>query len=570
MSYPTQVVSASRSLRFGGFVFVILLGCSAAPATRGVNVMQARTSQRPAAPSVAAASATPTIAAPTMNARLDPLEALVPYSQPRSVESASTTPRECSRDPLPTESDASCSTAHDARRRLYEILLRASAPTNVAGDAERCPSAYAGELAAISFRRQFYRRATSDKRALDRELAQLEACRGFEPGLIRLLRAHYFAECAVPLANGALQDASVSNDLRWALRGLAVKARISEWRRALQQPSHQLPSTAGMDVVRAQLSPWLAQQRRRLEQASAELAELPDQSYGRGVAALELGGFVADVFDRRSRAVIGLVAPGRPLVELRALLGAENERLLEEAGAAAAFVPLVSDWQQIDSWWLSLHYRYWDAAQSLILPASAVASKLGDERVLLLLPSFVAARLLPVAELGMAELRALELAGLAPQVRRRLSERTADKDVAQLLVRARLKLAVRGFQPQQARASVELVKRIGVDEDALGTIGEVLAGIPEGAATWARAEVLPGAELLLQRVAKADTNLRNRAWLAWDAMLLAGPRATELFTKAPTVGGVDSNMADADAGFRWCQSGGNLEHPCSCPSLRNL
>jgi len=497
---------------------------------------------------------------------LDPVEASAPYSP------AGTSPvpkaDSCPHEALELQTDPKCATAPVARERLLGLLReRFSAPTWLDAEAKRCPSEYSAELAGVRFRRESYRRQLAARRELDSALRQLEGCAGFEPGMIRLLRVHYLPECAEALSQPTLLDGTVSAPLRWALRGMATKTRVAGLRSAIEKGEPRISEKDDSRRIEAKLTPWFAQQRALLRAASLLTAELPAGSYGRALAELELSALAKSIWEARSRVSVHVSAAPRQVTEsLGALLNADGPQLLAVAGGAANVVSLVGDWQQIESWWPPPRVRSWDVPQQLLLPPSPGEPDLGgDDRALALLPSYVAARILPLPELGLEQLRALAVAGWDPRVRRSLTRRLDDPQIAALFARERVKMMLRSFEPMQARSAARLEHVAHPGGGAFAALCETLARTPAGPDAWLEAEVLPGAAGLLQQAAAVETNALDRAWLVHDAVLLAGSNATEVLKEFPGY-----TITTGDRAFPWCWAGAIREHPCSCPSLRNL
>lgn len=474
--------------------------------------------QSPAAPPVAApplapqtASATPPAPRPAQVsesppdvALLDPLETTVPYVAPAVPPAGSFANRaaSCGRDAPLRKAPEACSSPSGALALLRDTLLLATSPQEEDPD---CDSPFYGrDRIAKRFRGAFYARDAKEKRQLDVKLRQLEACSGFAPGAVRLLRAHYRPECADKLARGLNSEAP--SNVRWALAGLAICSRIEQLPLQLPAYATSMREDQTTRFVTEKMVPWAHERAAKLDAASKLVDALPDGSYARGIAELELATRWSELVDKLSQVQLDDV-PARLSVskDLAPLRDELTARRLPTWLAASRAVPLVSDWQLIEPWSSSIrNCAAGNANQVVLPPVPAEQRSKPEERWLVALPSYVAALLFEAEALPISQLSALEVAGLSPTLRRSLSERaTTDANIAELTARSRIKLALRAFQPEQAREAARLARNTARGADkliAFAMIGEVLGDAPAGIEAWTSCASfeIPNLERLVQ------------------------------------------------------------------------
>lgn len=132
----------------------------------------------------------------------------------------------------------------------------------------------------------------ADEVTSDTELAKLEACKEFPPGLIRALRAELgTAECAdvlvAPVVGEGKETTNIPADVREALVALGLGARLR--RLAVDPPL--APKTRKKELLQAyftdQLFPWISEQAQAIFEMAHQGTGL--SSYARGVVAIEAG-----------------------------------------------------------------------------------------------------------------------------------------------------------------------------------------------------------------------------------------------------------------------------------------
>lgn len=270
----------------------------------------------------------------------------------------------------------------------------------------------------------------------DRALAQLEACPGFAPGLIRALRAELLPpECADVLVEDyfATTPQAPRADLKDVLFGLGIAARLE--RVTLQAPA---PGTATetrdafMQYFQAQLVPYIVQQAKAIHELMQQAARL--HGYGRGVAAIAAG--TADLRFVELTRQLPVPKEFAEDPELRdAYYGALDQALepRKARGRDAALVGmkefasvgiLVDARLERARQLLSAQYagRRVDLLDDLLLPPAAEQSAASEQvQLLTLLPSYYVAEVLPEVDLGDAQvLRALQERGLPARYRTQL------------------------------------------------------------------------------------------------------------------------------------------------------
>lgn len=375
-----------------------------------------------------------------------------------------------------------CESPSGALELLRDTLLLATSAPEANPD---CNSPFFGrDTTAKRFRAAFYARDAKAKRKLDVALRQLEACSGFAPGVVRLLRAHFRPECAPELAT-SLKGEAPSN-VRWALAGLALQSRIAQLPLELPGYARSMREDQTARFVTEKMVPWAHERAAKLDEAARLVEALPAGSYGRGVAELALATRWSELVDRLSQVQLEDV-PGRHRItkDVAPLREELTARRLQPWLAASRAVPIVSDWQLITPWSSSIRYCAAGNVNQIVLPpVPAEQRSEPEQRWLVALPSYVAGLLFGSQPLSISELSALEVAGISPVLRRSFSSRApSDANIAELIARSRLKLALRSFRPEQAQEAARIARGTG-KLTALVTLGQVLGDAPAGLEAW--------------------------------------------------------------------------------------
>lgn len=270
----------------------------------------------------------------------------------------------------------------------------------------------------------------------DRALAQLEACPGFAPGLIRALRSELVpTECADVLVEDyfATTQQPPRADLKDVLFGLGIASRLERVTLQAPAPGNATETRdAFMQYFQAQLVPYIVQQATAIHELMQQAARL--HGYGRGVAAIAAGTADLRFVELTRQLPVPMQFVQDP--ELRdAYYGALDQALepRKARGRDAALVGmkefasvgiLVDARLERARQLLSAQYagRRVDLLDDLLLPPAAEQSGAGEQAQLLtLLPSYYVADVLPEVELSDAEvLRALHERGLPARYRTQL------------------------------------------------------------------------------------------------------------------------------------------------------
>lgn len=346
----------------------------------------------------------------------------------------------------------------------------AAAAVPVSGGAT-CPGDDDSRLAALD-----EALALEDQLERDKKLGLLENCVGYEPGLLRALRADLApAECADKLVEPWLRDHqdSLGLEVSQVLRGLSLAARLL---RTSDQPPLLLPPFTRErfdSFLNGSIRPWyLAQSKVVFDMASAG-AKL--SGYGKAIVAIEAGlsdlRFVENV---RKVSLPAEMAADREVVEVyqQALEDALEPRKLR--GRDAILVGLLHFGQlgalsdprlgraraQLVRLFSGSRINALDAL--LLPPLGAPSQATAAERLAAKLPTFYADRLLrPESVTNPTVVRALLERGLPPKLRQHLEKSShASPEIARLFARGQLELGRHYFRPADfTRASILLEQK---------------------------------------------------------------------------------------------------------------
>jgi len=368
-----------------------------------------------------------------------------------------------------------------------------------AAAAATCPTDETARLSALD-----EALAVDNQVARDQKLAQLENCVGFEPGLLRALRADFApAECADQLVEPWLREHqdSLGIEVSQVLRGLALAARLL---RTSDQPPLLLPpfTRERFDAfLNTSIRPWyLAQSKVVFDMASAG-AKL--SGYGKAVVAIEAGlsdlRFVENV---RKVSIPAEMAANREVVEVyqQALEDALEPR--KQRGRDAILVGFLH-FGQLGALSDPRLYRARsqlvrlfagsriNALDPLLLPPLRPLSEAtAAERLAVKLPSFYADRLLP---LGLTKtpnvVRALLERGIPPRLRQQLEKDSHESpEVARLFARGQLELGRHYFRPADFIRAAILLEQKSVlvgptakESKFVAALSHALEGGPENA-----------------------------------------------------------------------------------------
>jgi hypothetical protein len=483
----------------------------------------------------------------------------------------------CSSGPPSVTPDPTCAGPEAAVARLASTLATESpVPAWASEMTASCASAWSSQQLAARFRRDFYARDRAARRRFDATLASLESCRGFQPGIVRLLRAHFFPECAPELARETLGDNRVSGSLRVALAGLGLRSRLAEAPLRVPEYGRSMSAEQVERYVTRKLAPWASTEAEKLDAAGQWLTLLPKNSYGRAVAAIALSSRWAKLRD--SVAVRNLERPAArerfatlslPLLEELARAGRAP------AADAARSVLVATDWALVVPWTRELKGGLLSSAQEVVLPALKSPFELSDaRRIWALVPSYVAARLVAGDKLDVPTLRALATAGLDPTLRRALAgPARLSSAIAEVVAHERLLLALRAFDPAQARAANRLLD-VAASMKAprpLAALDLFVAASPAGLEGWASSSGLSGAEILVRVAGDSTLSPTERALLKWDALMLSGVHGNDLRVgDSPLIDDARRSLHDADIALRECQTGALFPKRCGCPRAAEL
>lgn len=293
----------------------------------------------------------------------------------------------------------------------------------------------------------------------DEALADLEGCASLPTPMVRALRAHYApTSCAGELAEsylavkedkpfhdalrlamgrlqqypaGSLPSAAMAGEIWWpsrnALQGQAVASRIHRIREESPMPSFSGPAAKDgiLRFVNTRLLAWIKKRREALGAADELARRLPRGSYGRALAASELG-LAYGEFVREFRAT-PIPAEIKKDDELRAAyLGALDQvsepvrqqatRLLAEAGAMWAQQGVLHERaaDDVHAWLSKAHRSKMGWQKDLLLPPSPAPGASVEERLAARLPLFASAMIFAVeASRTPAILRAMLSSGLS-------------------------------------------------------------------------------------------------------------------------------------------------------------
>jgi hypothetical protein len=338
----------------------------------------------------------------------------------------------------------------------------------------------------------------------DQKLAIVEGCSGFEPGLIRALRADLApAECADTIVEPLLDNhkSELSIEVSQVLRGLSLSARLL---RASDRPPLLPPPFTREKFERflnSSIRPWYLAQSKAVFDMAASGARL--SGYGKAIVAIEAG--LSDLRFVENVRKVDLPEDMRADPELVEVY----QQSLEDAlvprklrGRDAILVGLLHLGQlgvladprltraRAELGKLFSGGRI-DALDALLLPPLAPLSQSTvTERLAAKLPSFYADRVLRPFDLATPEVvRALLERGLPPRLRQQLEQSGRQSaDVARLLARGQFELGCRYFRPSDfVRASATLAgKGVSAGPAAnetrlIAALAQALEGGPENA-----------------------------------------------------------------------------------------
>lgn len=338
----------------------------------------------------------------------------------------------------------------------------------------------------------------------DQQLQRIESCPGFEPGLIRALRAEFApGECADSLVDPLLKVGTepLGIEVSQVLRGLSLGAKLL---RTSDQPPLLLPPFTRerfQQFLNHSIRPWYVAQSKVVFDMASTGAKL--SGYGKAIVAIEAGlsdlRFVENV---RKVSLPEEMASDPELVEIyqQALEDALDPRKLRGRDAILVGILHLGQLGVLNDARLGRAKTQLaklfsgsriDALDALILPelpALALASP--AERLAAKLPSFYTDRFLrPDDAKSPAVVRALLERGLPPRLRQQI-ERASHKspELARLFARGQLELGRRYFRPADfTRASI-LLEQKGVisgptakESRFVAALAHALEGGPENA-----------------------------------------------------------------------------------------
>ncbi len=346
--------------------------------------------------------------------------------------------------------------------------------------------------------------AETDLLVRDQKLRQLESCAGFEPGLLRALRADLApAECADKIVDPWLSDHqdTLGLEISQVLRGLSLGARLL---RTSDQPPLLLPPFTRErfgNFLNGSIRPWyLAQSKVVFDLASAG-AKL--SGYGKAIVAIEAGlsdlRFVENV---RQVSLPAEMATDHEVVEVyhQALEDALEPRKLR--GRDAILVGLLHFAQlgvltdprlsrartQLIRLFSGSRIH---ALDSLILPPLAVVSEATPaERLATKLPPFYADRLLRPEQVTDPKVtRALLERGLPLKLRQQLEKASqTSPEIARLFARGQLELGRHYFRPADFTRAAILLEQKAIlsgptapESKFVAALAQALEGGPDNA-----------------------------------------------------------------------------------------
>jgi hypothetical protein len=404
-----------------------------------------------------------------------------------------------------------------------------SAPTGSA-----CPTDDDTRLAALD-----EALALDDLLDRDQRLRQLESCVGYEPGLLRALRADLAPlECADKIVDPWLRDHqdSLGLEVSQALRGLSLGARLL---RTSDQPPLLLPPFTRErfdSFLATSIRPWYLAQSKVVFDMASSGAKL--SGYGKAIVAIEAGlsdlRFVENV---RKVSLPAEMSSDREVVEVyqQALEDALEPRKLRGRDAilvgllhfgqlGALFDPRLGRARaQLVRLFSGSRVTALDAL--LLPPLSALSQATPVERLAAKLPSFYADRLLRLESTASPRVvRALLERGLPPKLRQQLEKAShSSPDIARLFARGQLELGRHYFRPADfTRASILLEQKAVVAGPAanesrfVAALAHALSGGPDNAVQL----MLTGPML-----PKGMGNVESLDRLTHDASVLAGMSA---------------------------------------------
>jgi hypothetical protein len=362
-----------------------------------------------------------------------------------------------------------------------------------------CPRDETGRLAALDDAL-----AENDVLHRDQKLRSIEGCAGFEPGLLRALRADLApVECADTIVDpllGSSKD-TLQLEVSQVLRGLSLGAKLL---RTSDQPPLLLPPFTRErfeHFLNSSIRPWyLAQSKVVFDMASlgAKLS-----GYGKAIVAIEAGlsdlRFVENV---RKVPLPTEMTADREIVEVyqQALEDALEPRKLRARDAILigtlhlGQLGVLSDprLQRASAKLVRLFSgSRIDALDALLMPGLVPLSQATPvERLAAKLPSFYADRLLRLEDVGNAPVvRALLERGLPPRLRQQLEKIShSSAEVACLFARGQLELGRRYFRPADfTRAAILLEQKIvladptAMDSRLVAALAHALEGGPDNA-----------------------------------------------------------------------------------------
>lgn len=179
-------------------------------------------------------------------------------------------------------------------------------------------------------------------RAQSALLRGLEGCPELPSGLVRLLRAQWFPECAGELASAGLnmKSATMAPDTRAALYGTALAASARRLSLVMPRYRGEFEAKRFARFAKVEVRPWQQKVGARLAQFQAATNALPRASYGRAVATLGLALATRRFYRQHREAPVDQVLKASyqqrtqyygAIEELSQAIGIELQRLTEEA-----------------------------------------------------------------------------------------------------------------------------------------------------------------------------------------------------------------------------------------------
>jgi hypothetical protein len=403
------------------------------------------------------------------------------------------TPPGAAREPAPVAPERS-----DARPRT--VVAIPAPPAECAAHVGSIPAVGCDErpaaLAALAAALE-----ETDSVGRSRALGGLEGCSSFEPGIVRALRAETAPRgCADAVLGDAVEDGRLRRDVRDAIVGLSIAAKLSRLTR--DPPRLEPPYDKGrfMAFFRETFVPWIAEQAAAIQVLSEEGARVG--GYGQGIVAVEAG--LADMRFVEAARSIPLPAEMDQDPEVRDVYYAALDESLEPRktrGRDAALVGLrrfaelgvVEDARvQRTRSLLSelLGGRRIDALDGLLRPEPRAAGPASVEhRLARALPPFYAAYVISDMDYTTPQaLSALLRTGFPPSVLARLRAGSLSEESTKLLARGFIKLGQRYWRADDFKAAVLTLapltsgRKVDGEAEFLSALATVLSGGPRDAA----------------------------------------------------------------------------------------